>query len=586
MWLGARRDGHALLRAMAYPAMGVLLLTLVLAYSRGALVALAAGLCCGSATCRCACAAPRCCSSAPCAAGAGGRMDFSTHGAQLRRSRARRNGSAPGTSSARCCSRWCSRLRSPGIAISFFIDRRAAVADRAPSRGRATAGTDRRRGDRLRRALAASHRGFTGSISHAVDALTNPNAAAAQHPRSADRHGERARPLLEGGAAGVRRPPRARSRRKGYATARLRYRTEARWSFARARLHRADARRPRARRACWWRSRCCSAWMAAAGARPTRQSLLAWRGWRTRQRTQSGAGLAQLAAAVHARADRHAHACSAWWSCSACTRWSTGPGTCPATRAWRCSAPAGWPGRGPLAPGPRCSATPARRAAPSCRAARPALARLGPRIGCRRVGLAAVAVIAALLAAWSQWQPQRSEEAREAGARARGASDPRAALARAAERPSSRDPLSRRSAVHARRRRAGGRPAGARPRDARARGAPAAVEPADVARTRALRPAASTRGGALQGAAGAPIYLTPSRSPRKRSPRAAARPKRSKSTTSTSRRCGDAPRCTGSGAQKRDADRAREQQPARAGRPAERCRTSTLLEAEVLEQLG
>ena len=40
MWLGARRAGHALLSALAYPAMGVLLLTLLLAYSRGALAAL------------------------------------------------------------------------------------------------------------------------------------------------------------------------------------------------------------------------------------------------------------------------------------------------------------------------------------------------------------------------------------------------------------------------------------------------------------------------------------------------------------------------------------------------------------------
>ena len=43
MWLGARRRGHALLSAMAYPACGLLLLTLLLAYSRGALAALAVG---------------------------------------------------------------------------------------------------------------------------------------------------------------------------------------------------------------------------------------------------------------------------------------------------------------------------------------------------------------------------------------------------------------------------------------------------------------------------------------------------------------------------------------------------------------
>ena len=44
MWLGARRTGHALLSALAYPAMGLMLLTLLLAYSRGALAALAVGV--------------------------------------------------------------------------------------------------------------------------------------------------------------------------------------------------------------------------------------------------------------------------------------------------------------------------------------------------------------------------------------------------------------------------------------------------------------------------------------------------------------------------------------------------------------
>jgi hypothetical protein len=42
LWLGARRSGHAALNALAYPALGVLVLTMLLAYSRGSL--LAAGL--------------------------------------------------------------------------------------------------------------------------------------------------------------------------------------------------------------------------------------------------------------------------------------------------------------------------------------------------------------------------------------------------------------------------------------------------------------------------------------------------------------------------------------------------------------
>ena len=43
LWLGARRAGHAALSALAYPALGVLIVTLLLAYSRGALLALAIG---------------------------------------------------------------------------------------------------------------------------------------------------------------------------------------------------------------------------------------------------------------------------------------------------------------------------------------------------------------------------------------------------------------------------------------------------------------------------------------------------------------------------------------------------------------
>jgi len=44
IWLGSRRSGHAALGALAYPAVMLLLVTLVLAYSRGALLALAVGL--------------------------------------------------------------------------------------------------------------------------------------------------------------------------------------------------------------------------------------------------------------------------------------------------------------------------------------------------------------------------------------------------------------------------------------------------------------------------------------------------------------------------------------------------------------
>jgi hypothetical protein len=43
LWLGARRSGHAAVNALAYPVTGVLLLTVLLAYSRGSLLAVAVG---------------------------------------------------------------------------------------------------------------------------------------------------------------------------------------------------------------------------------------------------------------------------------------------------------------------------------------------------------------------------------------------------------------------------------------------------------------------------------------------------------------------------------------------------------------
>lgn len=43
LWLGARRSGHAALNALAYPISGLLLVTILLAYSRGSLLAAAVG---------------------------------------------------------------------------------------------------------------------------------------------------------------------------------------------------------------------------------------------------------------------------------------------------------------------------------------------------------------------------------------------------------------------------------------------------------------------------------------------------------------------------------------------------------------
>ena len=56
LWLAARRNGHAAVNALAWPAIGLLLVCMMLSYSRGALVALAFGdRRRGSCSCRCAC---------------------------------------------------------------------------------------------------------------------------------------------------------------------------------------------------------------------------------------------------------------------------------------------------------------------------------------------------------------------------------------------------------------------------------------------------------------------------------------------------------------------------------------------------
>ena len=229
MWLGAAARARAAAARSPTRRCGLLLLTLLLAYSRGALAALAVGAVLWF------CVVPLRLRGAAVLLVGGAR----------RRARWRR-GTSPGTRSAPKASRSpqrsaaghrarraaagdarsCSTL--VGLAIGFLTARQRAVACDAPARGRGAvaalvAGRDRAR----RGALAHSHRGLTGSISHAFSSLTNPNAkpppntpgrltavasVRARYWKEAlqvfDAH-----PALGAGA-------------EGYATARLRYRKE------------------------------------------------------------------------------------------------------------------------------------------------------------------------------------------------------------------------------------------------------------------------------------------------------------------------------------------------------------------------
>jgi hypothetical protein len=282
-------------------------------------------------------------------------------------------------------------------------------------------------------ALTHSHRGLTGSISHAVDALTNPNAkpppntpgrltaVASVRARYWKEALEifKAHPVLGAGA-------------DGYQIARLRYRTatlEVKHAHGFVVQTLADLGIVGLVLAL----ALLAAWMAAAGraTHPFNRSWTSWRelrsgekpSWRRlRERELAGysperIGMLSMLClvvvfGVHSFID---------WT------WYVPGDACVALLC------AGWlAGRGSLH-------------APSQGRHKQGLIRrshlLSPsELGPVRAGVAAAAVVAALLAAWTQWQPQRSVDASQQ-ALSLLASDPRGALS-AAQTGVARDPLS------------------------------------------------------------------------------------------------------------------------------------------------
>jgi hypothetical protein len=224
LWLGARRTGHALLNALAYPAMALMLVTLLLAYSRGALAALALG---GAFW---FCVVPlRLRGAAVLLVGGIGAAsvvawDFSrpaltTEGVALaaRETAGRQLGAL--------LVAMLILLTLAGLAIGFFTGRQAPSPRLRRKAGAALLALIALAVVAFAGALAVSHRGLPGSISHAFHSLTDPNARVPNTPgRLTAVASVRARywaealnvfdahPVLGAGA-------------EGYRTARLRYRT-------------------------------------------------------------------------------------------------------------------------------------------------------------------------------------------------------------------------------------------------------------------------------------------------------------------------------------------------------------------------
>jgi hypothetical protein len=455
LWLGARRAGHALLTALAYPAMGLMLLTLMLAYSRGALVALVLGFALWFCIVPLRLRGAAVLISAGVLAGAVVAWDFSKHALSSDSVELAARTSA-GHQLGALIAVMLVLLTAIGLAFGFWTGRNAPSIISRRRAGTLLLGLLAVVILAAGGALAASHRGFTGSISHGVHSLTDPHAPVPSNtPGRLTAVGSvrarywnealkvfKAHPALGAGA-------------EGYATARLRYRTETldvrhahgyivqtladlgivglaltlalllAWMAAAGR-----ATHPFNRRWTSWST--LRSWLDRSGGGPAGWRRLTVEGHPARYTPERVGMLSMLCIVVvfgiHSLAD---------WT------WYVPGNACVALLC------AGWlAGRGPLAAVHGDTAVAGGAATIGGRPrTRNALAahelreRLRPRaLGPLRIGVAVAIAVAAVLAVWSQWQPQRSADSSQQ-ALAQVEHDPRAALS-SAQTAVSRDPLS------------------------------------------------------------------------------------------------------------------------------------------------
>ncbi len=481
LWLAARRSGHALVSALAYPAMGLMLVTLLLAYSRGALAALALGLVAWF------CVVPlRLRGAAVLVTGAVGAgsvvaWDFSQHALSTEGVALGARVTA-GRQLGALLVAMLVLLTLVGLAVGFCTGRQAPSRRVRRDAGAALLVLLAVAVIAFAGALAVSHRGLTGSISHAFHALTDTNAKVPNTPgRLTAISSVRARywkqalqvfnahPVLGAGA-------------EGYRVASLRYRTapiEARHAHGFVVQTLADLGVVGLGLAL----ALLLAWMAAAG-RPTHPFNRRW----TRSRTPKGRRWAGLPGwrrwTIAARPAPYSperigmlsmlcvvvvfgtHSLVDW-------TWYVPGNACVALLC------AGWlAGRGPLdstIAGERSGDGPVRSHRPSLRATSPyerrCRGRCGDRSAVGRLGAVAAPTRGRLLAKGAfgaRERPRRSQRRGAGGSRTRSAVRAGAVLA-------GDDP-------------AGDRSPSARPGHAPARGAPAALKPGNVVASGGVRP--------------------------------------------------------------------------------------------------
>ena len=449
IWLGSRRAGHALLSALAYPAMGLLLLTLVLAYSRGALAAFAVGLALWF------CVVPLRLRGAAVlivgGLGAGGvaAWDFSNHALSAEKVPLAERIVAGHQLGALVLAMLVA-LALVGVGIGFVTARHAPALVLRRRAGATLLALILLAVLAFAGALAHSHRGFTGSISHAVDALTNPNAK--PPPNTPDRltavASVRARYWKEALEVFESNPALGVGA-EGYATAHLRYRHET-LNVRHAHGFIVQTLADLGLVGLAISLALLLAWMAAAG-RATHPFNRRWPSWKAWLSLRGGGALpgwrrvgeGDLALYTPERIGMLSMLCLVVvFGAHSLVDWTWYvPGD--ACVALMC---AGWlAGRGPLAAVPGA----ARIESPSdgdAEHAEPLAARTRfltwkpGEPGFTRTAVLATVIVAALLGAWSQWQPLRAEDAREEALGLLATNRPEANAA--AEEAVARDPLS------------------------------------------------------------------------------------------------------------------------------------------------
>ena len=175
IWLGARRQGHALLSALAYPAIGLLIVTLMLAYSRGALVALVVGLALWFAVVPLRLRGAAVLLAGALAAGLVVAWDFS-RSALSSDSVALHARVVAGRQLGALLLAMLLLLALAGLAIGFATSRHAPARRTRENAGAILLSILVLAVLAFVGALAVSHRGLTGSISHGFHTLTNTHA--------------------------------------------------------------------------------------------------------------------------------------------------------------------------------------------------------------------------------------------------------------------------------------------------------------------------------------------------------------------------------------------------------------------------